>query len=142
MKTAVVYWSQTGNTETMAKSVAEGATEAGAEVELLDVNETEPSVLEGLDAFALGCPAMGDEELDEDTMEPFVAAVEQFAAGKKIALFGSYDWGEGDWMRSWEERMKSAGAVIVGGEGVIANNDPDDEDKDKCKELGKQLAAE
>ena len=92
-------------------------------------------------AFALGCPAMGAEVLEEGEMEPFVTEVEAFAAGKKIGLFGSYGWGDGQWMRDWEDRMKAAGASIVGREGVICQETPDDEALENCKALGKELAA-
>ena len=79
--------------------------------------------------------------LEESEMEPFVMAVETFAKGKKIALFGSYGWGDGQWMRDWTERMQSAGAEIVGGEGLICNETPDEEALEECRELGKQLAS-
>ena len=92
-------------------------------------------------AFALGCPAMGAEVLEEGEMEPFVTEVEAFAAGKKIGLFGSYGWGDGQWMRDWEDRMKAAGATVVGGEGVICQETPDDDALANCKALGKELAA-
>ena len=90
-------------------------------------------------AFALGCPAMGAEELEDTIVEPFVSEVEKFAAGKRIALFGSYDWGDGEWMRIWADRMKDAGASIVGEEGLICNNEPDDAARAECEKLGKQL---
>ena len=84
---------------------------------------------------------MGAEVLEESEMEPFVAEVEAFAAGKKIGLFGSYGWGDGEWMRDWVDRMNGAGATVVGGEGVICQEAPDDEAVSNCKALGKQLAA-
>ena len=98
-------------------------------------------VLKDQPVFALGCPAMGAEVLEESEMEPFVAEVEAFAAGKKIGLFGSYGWGDGEWMRDWVDRMNGAGATVVGGEGVICQEAPDDEAVSNCKALGKQLAA-
>ena len=136
MKTAVIYWSGTGNTEAMAKAVAEGA---GAEC--FAVSEFSGNV-EDYDAIALGCPAMGAEVIEEDEMEPFVAEVEGFASGKTIGLFGSYGWGDGQWMRDWASRFENAGAVIVGGEGVICVEAPDDEAVNACKKLGNELAAE
>ena len=90
--------------------------------------------------FALGCPAMGAEVLEEEEMEPFVAEVETFASGKRIALFGSYGWGDGEWMRDWEIRMKNAGASLIGGSGVMCNEAPDGDGIAACKELGAQLA--
>ena len=134
MKTAVIYWSGTGNTEAMAKAVAEGA---GAE--LFTVSDFSGSV-DGYDAVAFGCPAMGAEVLEEDEFEPFFSAIEGSLNGKKVALFGSYGWGDGEWMRNWEERVKSDGAVLVNGEGVIANETPSDDNLEKCRELGKALA--
>ena len=135
MKTAVIYWSGTGNTEAMAKAVAEGA---GAEC--FAVSEFSGNV-EDYDAIALGCPAMGAEVLEEGEMEPFVTELEGCVAGKTIGLFGSYGWGDGEWMRDWVERMTAAGATVVGGEGVICQDAPDDDAKTACEELGKKLAA-
>ena len=92
-------------------------------------------------AFALGCPAMGAEVLEEGEMEPFVMEVEGFAQGKRIGLFGSYGWGDGQWMRDWEDRMKAAGAVLVGREGVIASEAPDGDALEQCRALGRELAS-
>ena len=139
MKVSIVYWSGTGNTEAMANAVAEGAKNAGAEVELLPVSAADESVLES-DAVLFGCPAMGAEELEEGEFEPFFSSVEDKLAGKKIGLFGSYDWGDGEWMRTWQERVVTAGGNMIA-DGVIANNAPDDEALSACRELGK-LAAE
>ncbi len=139
-KIFVVYWSQTGNTEKMAQEIGKGIAEAGKQAEVIEVSKASLKELDGAAVFALGCPAMGAEVLEEDEMEPFVTKVEAFAAGKKIGLFGSYDWGDGEWMRDWEQRMKAAGAILVGGEGLIANNDPDSEALQACRALGKALA--
>ncbi len=133
MKTAVIYWSGTGNTEAMAKAVAEGA---GAE--LFTVSEFSGNV-EDYDAIAFGCPAMGAEMLEEGEFDPFFTEIESRLSGKKVGLFGSYGWGDGEWMRNWETRVESDGAVLVGGEGVIANDAPSDDDLEKCKALGKAL---
>lgn len=133
MKTAVIYWSGTGNTEAMAKAVAEGA---GAE--LFTVSEFSGNV-EDYDAIAFGCPAMGAEMLEEGEFDPFFTEIESRLSGKKVGLFGSYGWGDGEWMRNWEIRVGSDGAVLVGGEGVIANDAPSDDDLEKCKALGKAL---
>jgi len=140
-KISVVYWSQSGNTAAMAEAVAKGVTEAGKEAEIVFVSSASIDELKEESAFALGCPAMGAEVLEESEMEPFVMAVETFAKGKKIALFGSYGWGDGQWMRDWTERMQMAGAEIVGGEGLICNETPDEEALEECRELGKQLAS-
>lgn len=136
----VVYWSQTGNTEAMAQAVAQGIEEAGKKAKLAEVSAVSAADLKDAKAFALGCPAMGAEVIEEDEMEPFVAEVEGFASGKTIGLFGSYGWGDGQWMRDWEDRMNAAGAVIATGEGVIAHEAPDDDAIAACKALGKALA--
>lgn len=136
----VIYWSGTGNTEAMAQAVADGIDKGGAHGILTQVGDAAPEILKDEEVFALGCPAMGAEELEEGEMEPFVSALESFVSGKKVGLFGSYDWGDGEWMRQWAERMENAGAGIVGGEGVIANNTPDDEALAACKNLGAELA--
>ncbi|MBR1862771.1 MAG: flavodoxin [Ruminococcus sp.] len=133
MKTAVIFWSGTGNTEAMAKAVAEGAGVAAT-----PVSEFSGDVAE-YDALALGCPAMGAEELEDTEFEPFFAGIEGKISGKKIALFGSYDWGDGEWMRLWADRVKAAGAEVVNGEGLIANNTPDDDALAKCKALGEAV---
>ncbi len=138
-KIYVVYWSSTGNTAAMAEAIGEGIAEAGAEAEVIPVSAADASILNDAPVFALGASAMGVEELDPE-MDDFVLAVEGFAAGKKIGLFGSYGWGDGEWMRNWCERMKNAGATIVGGEGVIACEAPDDDAVAACKALGAQLA--
>ena len=140
-KVIVAYWSQTGNTAAMAAAVGEGITEAGKEAVVTDIPSVSMDDLKESSAFALGCPAMGAEVLEEGEMEPFVTEVEAFAAGKKIGLFGSYGWGDGQWMRDWEDRMKAAGATVVGGEGVICQETPDDDALANCKALGKELAA-
>ena len=139
-KIPVVYWSQSGNTETMAEAIGRGIAEAGKEAEVINVGEASLDSLKEAGAFALGCPAMGDEVLEEDEMEPFVAEVEGFASGKNIALFGSYGWGDGQWMRDWTERMKNAGANVINGEGLICQEEPDDDAIAACEGLGKQLA--
>lgn len=138
-KIAVVYWSGTGNTEAMANAVLEGVKEAGAEGELLNCGEFEAAKVADYDAIAFGCPAMGDEVLEEDEFEPLYSSCEPELSGKKVGLFGSYGWGDGDWMRNWEESCKGAGAALVG-EGVICQEEPDDEAVENCKALGKSLA--
>lgn len=140
MKVSIVYWSGTGNTEAMANAVAEGAKGAGAEVELLPVFAASEDVLAS-DALILGCPAMGAEQLEESEFEPFFSAIEGKLAGKKVGLFGSYDWGDGEWMRTWQERVVIAGGNMIT-DGIIANNAPDDEALDACKSLGEKAARE
>ena len=139
-KIQVVYWTQSGNTQAMAEAVGRGIEAAGKEAEVVDVSTADMDALKASSVFAMGCPAMGAEVLEEGEMEPFVEEVEGFAAGKKIALFGSYGWGDGQWMRDWVDRMTSAGATVVNGEGVICQEAPDDDAVAACESLGKQLA--
>lgn len=136
----VIYWSQTGNTEEMANAVGRGLKANGLEAVVVEVGNASIEELKSASGFALGCPAMGAEQLEEDEMEPFVCEVESFVSGKAVALFGSYGWGDGEWMHNWEERMKEAGANIVNGEGVICNETPDADAIAACEELGKKLA--
>ena len=124
----------------MAEAVAEGIREGGAEAVLLEVGNADAAALAGENAFALGCPSMGAEQLEESEMEPFVEALEPLVSGKRILLFGSYGWGDGEWMRDWAERMKNAGAVLIREEGLIANEAPDDEALEECRAAGKELA--
>ena len=139
MSISIVYWSGTGNTQVMAEAVAEGIREAGAEAEVIDVGMAEAEKLAKEEAFALGCPSMGAEQLEESEMEPFVEKLESMVSGKRILLFGSYGWGDGEWMREWAQRMKEAGAVLVREEGVIANEAPDEEALAECRLAGKEL---
>lgn len=140
-KNYVVYWSQTGNTEAMAEAVARGIRSEGKESAVVEVGSISPEELKEEAVFALGCPAMGAEVLEESEMEPFVETLETFVKGKTVGLFGSYGWGDGEWMRDWEARMQQAGANVIGGEGVICQETPDQEALEKCEELGKNLAA-
>ena len=114
-KIYVVYWSQSGNTQAMAEAVGKGITDAGKEAAVVYVGDASIEDLKNAKCFALGCPAMGAEVLEESEMEPFVSEVEDFASGKTIALFGSYGWGDGQWMRDWEERMMGSGATVLNG---------------------------
>lgn len=137
----VVYWSGTGNTAAMAGMVAEGIKEAGKEAVILPVEDATAADVEKYAAIAMGCPSMGDEVLEESTMEPFVEEIEGAVSGKTLGLFGSYGWGDGQWMRDWTDRMKGAGAAVLGGEDAICNGAPDADAEAALKELGKQLAA-
>ena len=138
-KVAVVYCSSTGNTESMANAVADGAKEAGAEVTVFETADFEAAKVDEFDAIAFGCPAMGDEVLEEDEFEPMFDGCKDALKDKKIALFGSYGWGDGEWMRNWEESCKEAGAVLAI-ESVICNDMPDDDGVENCKALGAALA--
>lgn len=137
----IVFWSQGGNTAAMAAAVAEGVQEAGSKAELINVSDASAADLQSMKGFALGCPAMGAEVLEEMEMEPFMCELEGSLAGKSVGLFGSYGWGDGQWMRDWEERCKAAGAAVVGGEGVICQETPDDGAIASCRALGRALAA-
>ena len=138
-KIKVLVWSGTGNTAEMGNAVVEGIVSAGAEAEILGFSSVTASDLLADDRFALGCPAMGAEVLEESEVEPFMAELEaKGLSGKKIALFGSYGWGDGEWMRSWESRVTAAGGELVGS--VMANNAPTDDAKDECRDLGRSLA--
>ena len=137
-KVAVVYWSGTGNTEEMANKVAEGAKAAGAEVEVISADDFDGTDISSFDGVAFGCPAMGDEELEDSVFQPVFEACEPKLAGKKVALFGSYGWGDGDWMRSWEEKCQNDGVALVV-DSVICNEEPDDEAQAACIELGKAI---
>lgn len=139
-KAIIVYWSSTGNTEAMANAIADGVKAAGGTPELVYVDNVNVDELLAQPAFAIGCPAMGAEELDE-SVDSFVSEIEGKVSGKNILLFGSYDWGDGEWMRLWVERMQNAGANIIGGEGIIANLEPDADAKAALEAAGKQLAA-
>lgn len=137
-KVAVIYYSSTGNTEAMAQAVADGAKAAGAAVDVMECGSFSADQAAGYDGFALGCPAMGDEELDETEFQPVYDSIKGSLAGKKVALFGSYGWGDGEWMRKWESDIQAAG-VVLATDSVIANDAPDDEALEKCRALGASL---
>ena len=138
-KVAVVFWSQSGNTEEMAKAIVEGAKEAGAEADLFYCEDFNAGKMDEYNAVAFGCPAMGDEVLEEEVFEPIYKECEPKINGKKIALFGSYGWGDGEWMRNWDADAKAAGAVMAC-DFVICNEMPDDDGIASCKAMGKALA--
>ena len=137
-KIAVIYWSGTGNTEAMADLVANAATAAGASVDKFTASEFNVSSAGDYTGFALGCPAMGAEQLEESEFEPMFAGLEGSLNGKKVALFGSYGWGGGEWMRQWEDDCRNIGANLIF-ESIICNDAPDDEALSKCEELAKTL---
>ena len=137
-KLAIVYWSDTGNTEAMAHAVEQGAKDKGAEVELFSPDAFSAEMVGNYDSIAFGCPAMGAEELEDTEFEPMFSSVEGSLSGKNIALFGSYDWGDGQWMEDWEERCGNDGANLAT-DSVIANLEPDDDALEECRNLGAAL---
>ena len=139
-KMAVIYWSMSGNTEAMASAIAEGARGAGAEVDLMQVSEVSVDQALSYPLLALGCPAMGAEVLEEAEFEPFFAQLEGRLSGKKVALFGSYGWGDGQWMRDWQARTEGANANLYQ-EGLMVNETPDDDALEQCRAFGAGFAA-
>ncbi len=139
-KLNIVFWTMTGNTQIMADCIADGAKAAGAEVKVCNVSETTPAEALDADMLALGCPAMGAEMLDEGEFEPFFAELLPGLNGRTVALFGSYGWGDGEWMRTWQQRVTEAGGTVFQGEGLIVNERPDDAAMTRCEELGTALA--
>ena len=139
-KMAVIYWSMTGNTQTMAQAIADGAREAGAQVDLFSVDQITVDEALEYDKLALGCPAMGAEVLEESEFDPFFTAMEGRLGGKRLALFGSYGWGDGQWMRDWTARADGAGASVYQGEGLMINDAPDDDGLAQCREFGMGFA--
>lgn len=138
-KVAVVFWSGTGNTEAMADAVAAGAQEKGSEVAVIGAADFGAMAVGEYDGIAFGCPAMGAEALEEEVFQPMWDEVKGSLAGKKIVLFGSYGWGDGEWLRLWEDDAKSAGAVLAA-DSLMINGAPDDEGEQQCRELGAALA--
>ena len=142
MKTvSVIYWSGTGNTAAMAEAVADGARAAGAEVRLLEVSQATPEDALSCGAVALGCPAMGAEVLEESEFEPYFQSIEGSLSGKTVALFGSYGWGDGQWMRDWYTRADDAGAHLCGDQGLMVNEAPDADGLEACRMLCRDLAS-
>ena len=138
-KVAICYWSGTGNTQAMAEAVAEGVKGAGAEAEVFTASEFDAGKVDGFDTVAFGCPAMGAEELESDEFEPMFTACEGKLSGKPIALFGSYGWGDGEWMSTWEDTCRGDGAELVC-DSVICQETPDADALSACRALGAKLA--
>ena len=136
-KVAVVFWSGTGNTEAMADLVAQGVKEAGGDASLIQISDFDESQIDDFDAFAFGCPAMGDEELEDTEFLPVYDIVEPLLGDKKVVLFGSDDWNDGEWMELWEQRAQDAGVNVV--DSLIAKDYPDDEASAECVRVGKLL---
>ena len=140
-KAAVIYWSQTGNTQQMAQAIADGVTGAGVDCDVMEVSAVTPQQALEYEKLALGCPAMGAENLEESEFEPFFTQLEGQLSGRKVALFGSYGWGDGQWMRDWVERTQSAGANLFGEEGLTVNETPDGDALEQCRTFGQGFAA-
>ncbi|MEF2655259.1 MAG: flavodoxin [Eggerthellaceae bacterium] len=136
---AIVYWSGTGNTEAMAELILEGVKDAGGSAELIQAINFTPDQLDTFDAFAFGCPAMGDEELEDTEFLPMYDEIEPDLPGRKVAFFGSYDWNNGEWMEYWEQRAEEAGVSVA--DTVIAKDYPDEEASAECIQLGTMLAS-
>ena len=134
----IVYWSGTGNTEKMANIIAEGIVNGGKEAEIINVSAAEENIFDNEDVVILGCPAMGDEVLEEGEFEPFVESISSKIKGKKVAVFGSYGWGDGQWMRDFEDRITSYGGQLIG-EGLMIQNEPEDSSSE-CLEFGMAIA--
>lgn len=135
----IIYWSGTGNTEAMANLILEGIKDSGKEGELVNISSTEVRSLANEDLLVLGCPSMGDEELEEGEFLPFLESIEGDLNGKNVALFGSYGWGSGEWMEKFEDRVREAGATLPL-DSLIVNYTPEGEEAERCKDYGKQIA--
>ncbi|MDO5713800.1 MAG: flavodoxin [Tissierellia bacterium] len=138
-KINIIYWTGTGNTEAMANAIAEGAKGEGAEVEIIPVGDATIEDVTGVDKVAFGCPAMGAEELEDTEMRPFMDEANKVISGKKVAIFGSYEWADGEWMRTWQEEIEGTGAQLVA-DGLAVYDNPDEDGIDDCKFLGRDLA--
>ena len=135
----VVYYSNSGNTQAMAEYIKEGIEKAGKQAEVIDAENIQAADLANEEILILGCPACGSEELDDMTMEPLIDSLGSSIAGKKVALFGSYSWGDGEWMTSWQDKMSSLGGVLIS-DGLIVNETPEGSDVDRCVAFGELIA--
>lgn len=135
----LIYWSGTGNTEIMAEKIKEGLEDAGASVEYRKVDEVSPNEVERFEKIVFGCPSMGVEMLEENEFEPFFEQIESSLTGKKVALFGSYGWGEGEWMNDWIDRVNQTGAVLYH-TGLRVNSTPSSDEEEICIQFGEGFA--
>ncbi|MBQ8983791.1 MAG: flavodoxin [Lachnospiraceae bacterium] len=140
-KVNIIFWSGTGNTAAMAEYIRQGVEEAGGEAQVISVGTASVADAESVKALALGCPSMGAEQLEEVEMEPYMCDIEGVISGKQVVLFGSYGWGNQEWMRDWEARIQSAGATVVNGEGIAVNGAPTPDIEEACKDAGRTLAS-
>ncbi|MCI6609880.1 MAG: flavodoxin [Ezakiella sp.] len=138
MKVSIIYYTETGNTEAMAAAIVEGIENKGAEANLVDVNDATLDDVKNYDAIALGCPAKGDEEIEDTVFRPFVEEVMDELKNKKVAIFGSYSWNEGEWIETWKAEMEENGVSII--EALKAYDSPDEEAIEACRALGEKLA--
>lgn len=136
----IVYWTGTGNTGEMARLIRKGIEDTGKSVNVLEVHLADVSDIDNHSVIVLGCPAMGAEVLEETEMEPFISEIEDKIGGKKVALFGSYGWGSGEWMEDWYNRMAEAGAQMMFNEGFIVSEAPKGESEETCMTYGKEIA--
>lgn len=135
-KAIIVYWSGTGNTEIMAEEIKKGLELESYNVTMKEVYDTDASEVLSYDKIALGCSSMGVEELEEEEFEPFFQQLEHNITDKHIAIFGSYGWGDGEWMEDWEDRVNDAGAILFENKGLIINSTPSSEEEEACVEFG------
>lgn len=138
MKTTIIYWSSTGNTEKMAQLIGKGLTEIAVDVAIKQVSESSCQDIEDSDIVLLGCSAMGVEEIDTSEMEPFIKTNGEAFVNKKVALFGSYGWGDGEWMQDWETMMSDLGASIEV-DSLTVNEMPVGDSELNCIEFGKDI---
>lgn len=137
MKASVIYWSGTGNTEAMANEIASKLKELGADTKLVSVEEASLDDAKEAELFALGCPAMGAEELEEDYFRPYFDSIKEIIKDKKVAIFGSYEWNSGEWMDLWKKECEDDGIAVI--DALIAYDHPDAEALEKCRELAEKL---
>ncbi|WP_296113279.1 flavodoxin [uncultured Anaerococcus sp.] len=138
-KVAIIYWSGTGNTLAMAYEIADELKNNSIDVNILTASEFTKDDIDSYDGFAFGCPAMGSEELEESEFEPMFESVENSLSDKAVLIFGSYEWADGEWMRSWQERCENDGINLVR-DGLIAYDYPDDEALEECRKAALDLA--
>ena len=138
-KINIIFWSGTGNTEAMAEAIYNGS-EKSKNSKLLTVDKDTIDDVKEADVLFLGCPSMGVEELEESEMEPFMESISKDILGKKIVLFGSYGWGDGEWMQNWEQRIKDCGGIIIE-DSVICNEAPEEDNLNHLKSLGEKYAS-
>jgi len=137
-KIAVIFWSGTGNTEAMAHAILEGIKGSEGGVDFFRVSDIDAATAAGYEKLVLGCPSMGGEVLEEIDFDPFFTALESQLSGKKVALFGSYGWGDGEWMRDWQGRVERSGASLFE-EGLILNELPDASGLEECRRFGERF---
>lgn len=137
-KISIIYWSNGGNVEVLANTMADELEQAGVNVCIKHVSDADVSDVIEADAVAFGSPSMDNNRIEQQEMEPFINEFKLLPInGKKAVLFGSYGWDDGQFIKNWVVRMKDYGFNVLGD--LAVKESPTDDDIEEAKKLAKKL---